>query len=72
MNKMKRQKDMTLKDEPSRLVVAQHATGDKWRNNSKKNKETSHFMVQIAVTLKSGKLHSYPIFEVTVVQKISI
>ena len=32
-----RQKDRTLKDELSRLVGAQYATGDQWRNNSKKN-----------------------------------
>ena len=37
MNSMKRQKDMTLKDELPRLVGAQHATGDQWRNNSRKN-----------------------------------
>ena len=37
MNSMKRQKGMTLKDELSRSVVAQHATGDQWRNNSRKN-----------------------------------
>ena len=37
MNSMKRQKDRTLKDELSRLVGAQHATGDQWRNNSRKN-----------------------------------
>ena len=34
---MKRQKDRTLKDELPRLVGAQHATGDQWRNNSRKN-----------------------------------
>ena len=39
MNSMKKQKDRTLKDEPSRLVGAQDATGDQWRNNSRKNKE---------------------------------
>ena len=39
MNRMKRQKDMTLKDELPRLVGAQHATGDQWRNNSRKSKE---------------------------------
>ena len=39
MNSMKRQKDRTLKDELSRLVGAHHATGDQWRNNSRKNKE---------------------------------
>ena len=39
MNSMKRQKDRTLKDELPRLVVAQYATGDQWRNNSRKNEE---------------------------------
>ena len=34
---MKRQKDRTLKDELARLVGAQTATGDQWRNNSRKN-----------------------------------
>ena len=34
---MKRQKDRILKDELPRWVVAQHATGDLWRNNSRKN-----------------------------------
>ena len=37
MNSMERQKDRTLKDELSRLVDAQYATGDQWRNNSRKN-----------------------------------
>ena len=37
---MKRQKDTTLKDELPRLVGAQYATGDQWRNNSRKNEET--------------------------------
>ena len=37
---MKRQEDMTLKDELPRLVGAQYATGEEWRNNSRKNKET--------------------------------
>ena len=40
MNSMKRQKDMTLKDELPRSVGAQCATGDQWRNNSRKNEET--------------------------------
>ena len=38
-NSMKRQKDRTLKDELPRLVGAQYATGDQWRNNSGKNEE---------------------------------
>ena len=37
MNSMQRQKDRTQKDEFTRLVGAQHATGDQWRNNSRKN-----------------------------------
>ena len=38
MNSMKREKDITLKDELPRSVSAQHATGEEWRNNSKKKK----------------------------------
>ena len=34
---MKRQKDRTLKEELPRSVGAQYATGDQWRNNSRKN-----------------------------------
>ena len=37
MNSMKKQKDRTLKDELPRSVGAQYATGDQWRNNSRKN-----------------------------------
>ena len=40
INSMKRQKHRTLKDELPRLVGAQYATGDQWRNNSRKNEET--------------------------------
>ena len=39
MNSMKRQKDITLKDELSQLVGAQYAFGDQWRNNSRKNEK---------------------------------
>ena len=39
-NSMKRQKDMTLKDELPRSVGAQYATEEHWRNNSRKNEET--------------------------------
>ena len=53
MNSMKRQKDRTLKDEfSSMLVGAQHATGDQWRNNSRKNegmkpKQKQHPVVDV-------------------------
>ena len=40
MKSRERQKDRTLKGELIRLVGAQHATGDQWRNNSTKHEET--------------------------------
>ena len=40
MNSMKRQKDRTLKIGYPRSVGAQYATGEEWRNNSKKNEDT--------------------------------
>ena len=39
MNSMKRQKDRTLKDVLPRSVAVQYATGNQWRNNSRKNEE---------------------------------
>ena len=39
MNSMKRQKHRTLKEELPRSADAQYATGDQWRNNSRKNEE---------------------------------
>ena len=36
MNSMKKQKDRTLKNELPRSIGAQYATGDQWRNNSRK------------------------------------
>ena len=39
VNSMERQKDRTLKDELPRLIDAQYATGEKWRNSSRKNEE---------------------------------
>ena len=36
---MKRQNDRILKEELPRSVGAQYATGDQWRNNSRKNEE---------------------------------
>ena len=52
MNSMKRQKDRTLKDELLRLVGAKYATGDQWRNNSRKNegmdpKQKQHPVVDV-------------------------
>ena len=53
MNSMIRQKDRTLKDELPRLVGAQYATGEEWRNNSRKNEETK------------PKLKQHPVVDVT-------
>ena len=39
MNSMKRQNDRISKEELTKSVGAQYATGDQWRNNSRKNKE---------------------------------
>ena len=39
MNSMKRQKDIILKDEFPMSIGAQYATGEEWRNNSRKNEE---------------------------------
>ena len=41
MKTMKRQKDTTLKDILHRSIGTQYATGDQWRNNSRKNEETA-------------------------------
>ena len=41
MNSMKRQKDITLKDERPRLVGAKYATGEEWRNSSERKKRLS-------------------------------
>ena len=44
---------MTQKGELPRLVGAQYATGDQWRNNSRKNEETE------------PKQKQYPVLDVT-------
>ena len=54
MNTMKRQKDRTLKDELPRSVGTQYATGDPWRNNSRKNEETEPKQKQYPVANVTG------------------
>ena len=53
MNSMRRQNDRIPKEELSRLVGAQYATGDQWRNNSRKNegmepKQKQHPVVDVS------------------------
>ena len=54
MNSMKRQKDMTLKDELCRSVGAQYATGDQWRNNSRNNEEMEPKLKQYSAVDVTG------------------
>ena len=54
MNSIKRQKYRTLKDELSRSVGAQYATGDQWRTNSRKNEETEKKQKQHPVVYITG------------------
>ena len=53
MNSMKRQKDRILKEELPRSVGAQYATGDEWKNNSRKNERME------------PKQKQYPVVDVT-------
>ena len=63
MNRVKRQKDRTLKDELPRSVGAQYATGDQWRSNSRKNKRTEpkkkqHTVVDVTEEARSNAVKS--------------
>ena len=53
MNSMGRQNDRILKEELPRSVGAQYATGDQWRNNSRKNEQME------------PKQKQYPVMDVT-------
>ena len=62
MNSMKRQKDRTLKDKLPRLIGAQYATGDQWRNNSRQNEEMEPKQKQstvVDVTADGSKVRCY-------------
>ena len=54
INSTKRQKDKILRDELPRSVGAQYATGDQWRNNSRKNEETESKQKQHPVVDVTG------------------
>ena len=54
MNSMKRQNDRKLKDELSRSVGTQYATGDQQRNKSRKNEETESKQKQHPVVDVTG------------------
>ena len=54
MDSMKRQNDRILKEELSRSVGAQYATGGQWRNNSRKNEEMKPKQKQYAAVVVTG------------------
>ena len=54
MNSMKRQNDMTLKDELPRPVGAEYAIGEEWRNNTRKNEETEPKQKQHSIVDMTG------------------
>ena len=54
MNSMKRQNDRILKEELPRPVGAQYATGDQWRNNSRKNEGMEPKQKQYPVVDRTG------------------
>ena len=54
MNSAKRQKDRTLKDELPRLVGAQYAAGEEWRNSSRRNEEAEPKWIQYTLVDMPG------------------
>ena len=54
MNSMKRQNDSILKEELPRSIGAQHATGDQWRNNSRKNEGMEPKQKQHSIVDRTG------------------
>ena len=54
LKSIKRKKDMTLKDQLLRLVVAQYAPGEEWRNNSRKNEDMEPKQKQCPVVDVTG------------------
>ena len=54
MSSMKRQNDRILKEELPRSVGVQHATGDQWRNNSRKNERMEAKQKQFPAVDVSG------------------
>ena len=54
MNSMRRQNDRTLKEELPKSVGAQYASGDQWRNNSRKNEGMEPKQKQYSVVDVTG------------------
>ena len=54
MNRMKRQNNRILKEDLPRSVGVQYATGDQWRNNSRKNEGMEPKQKQYPVVDETG------------------
>ena len=63
MSSMKRQKNRTLKEELSRLVGAQYAIGEEWRNNSRKKEEMEPKQIQHPVVDVTGNGSKVPCYK---------
>ena len=63
MNSMKRQNDRILKEELPRLVGAQYATGDQWKNNFRKNEGMKPKQKQYPVVDVTGDRSEVPCCE---------
>ena len=67
INSRKRQNDRLLKEELHRSVGAQYATGDQWRNNSRKNewmepKQKQHPVVDVPQSFVASSLMKLSLF----------
>ena len=69
MNSMKRRKDRTLKDDLPRSVGAQYATGDQWRNNSRKNEGMEPKQKQHPVVNRTGDKAGFDAIKSNIAQK---
>ena len=64
MNSMRRQNDRILKEELPRSVGAQYATGEQWRNNSRKNegmepnKNNTQLWMRLVIEARSDAVKS--------------
>ena len=63
MNSMKRQKDRTLKDQLPRSLGVEDATGDQWRNNSRKNEGMEPKQKQYPAVDVTGDRNKVPCFK---------
>ena len=69
MDSMKRQKDMTLKDEHPRLVGAQYVPGEERRNSCRRNEKAEPKQKQCQVVDVSGGESKSPMMKRTILHR---